>query len=193
MNTLRCQHRCDSGLWIKLIHGDITLETVDAIVNAANSRLAHGGGVAAAIARRGGPEVQRESDRWVAQHGPVPTGGVAMTGAGQLPSKVVIHAVGPVWRGGQANEESELRSAVWESLLLADRHGFVSIALPAISAGIFGFPVERCAQILLKTAKEFAEQHPQSPLRDIRVVLYDQPTLDVFEREFRQLFPEQSE
>jgi O-acetyl-ADP-ribose deacetylase (regulator of RNase III) len=121
----------------------------------------------------------------------VPTGGVAITGAGTLLSKAVIHAVGPVWHGGQDDEDRKLRSAVWESLHRAHERGFASIALPAISSGIFGFPVEPCAHIVLKTAQEFAEKCPASSLRDIRVVLYDQPTLDVFEREFQRLFPAQ--
>jgi len=188
MNEVKAEHAFSSGQVIKIVHGDITAESVDAIVNAANEHLAHGGGVAGVIARKGGPEIQRESDAWVREHGPVPTGGVAITGAGQLPCRAVIHAVGPIWHGGHEDEEGKLRSAALNSLKLAHEKGFQSIALPAISAGIFGFPKDRCARILLETAREFCDQHPASPLREIRFVLFDQPTPDAFLNEFRQQF-----
>jgi putative ATPase len=187
MNEKKAEHRFASGQAIILLRGDITAEPADAIVNAANSALAHGGGVAAAIVRRGGPEIQRQSQEWVRRHGPVPPGGVAITEAGNLPSRAVIHAVGPVWRGGQENEDDILRSAAWSSFALAAERGFRSLALPAISAGIFGFPVERCARILLRAAREFLEAHPDSPLREIRFVLFDESTLQAFEREFSEL------
>ncbi len=188
MNETRLEYRLPTGHVIRLVQGDITQEQVDAIVNAANSQLAHGGGVAAAIARKGGPSIQCESDEWVRQHGPVPTGGVALTGAGQLPCQAVIHAVGPIWRGGGADEETKLRSVAWQSLELAHLQRFRSIALPAISAGIFGFPGDQCAHILLSAARKFVEGHPDSPLQEVRFVLFDQPTLEVFEDEFRRQF-----
>jgi putative ATPase len=188
MSELKAEHQLASGQVIKILQGDITQQPVDAIVNAANSYLTHGGGVAGAIVRQGGSDIQRESDEWVRQHGPVPTGDAAITGAGRLPCQAVIHAVGPVWHGGQQGEDEQLRSATWQSLELAHQRGFRSIALPAISSGIFGFPKDRCAQILLATAREFAEQHPDSPLRDIQFVLFDSPTLQVFEAEFGRQF-----
>ncbi|RMG49287.1 MAG: macro domain-containing protein [Acidobacteria bacterium] len=188
MNRRELQHVLPSGHVIKVVQGDITEEQVDAIVNAANEHLAHGGGVAGAIVRKGGSEIQRESTEWVRRHGPVATGQAAITGAGRLPAKAVIHAVGPVWHGGEQGEDEKLRSAVWNSLKLADERGFRSIALPAISSGIFGFPKDRCAHILLATAREFAEQHPDSRLQEIRFVLFDQPTLEAFAAEFRQQF-----
>jgi len=188
MSELKAEHRLPTGQVIKILHGDITQEPVDAIVNAANSHLAHGGGVAAAIVRKGGPEIQRESDDWVRRHGPVPTGSAALTGAGNLPCQAVIHAVGPVWHGGQDDEDEKLRSAAWRSLELAHQHDFQSIALPAISSGIFGFPKDRCAQILLSTAQEFAHGYPDSSLREICFILFDTPTLEVFELEFRRQF-----
>ncbi len=174
-----------SGQTIRIVRGDITTEAVDAIVNAANSHLKHGGGVAAAIVRKGGESIQKESDEWVRQHGPVPTGQVAVTGAGNLPAKAVIHAVGPVW-GEHTSERADefLRSAVWNSLQAAHQRGFASIAFPAISAGIFGFPKDRCASILLDTARQFCEQHPNSPLKDIRFVLFDEPTFQAFVEAF---------
>ncbi len=192
MNRRELQHVLPSGHIIKVVQGDITEEQVDAIVNAANEDLAHGGGVAGAIVRKGGPEIQRESTEWVRRHGPVATGQAAITGAGRLPAKAVIHAVGPIWHGGEQGEDEKLRSAVWNSLKLADERGFGSIALPAISSGIFGFPKDRCAQILLTTAREFAERHPDSRLREIRFVLFDQPTLEAFQAEFRRQFGDEA-
>ena len=188
MATVEFEHRFPSGQIIRLVHGDLTEESVDAIVNAANGALAHGGGVAWAIVKKGGAAIQVESAKWVATHGPVKTGNVAITGAGKLPCKAVIHAVGPVWHGGQRGEEALLRTAVWNSLELAQQKGFTGIALPAISSGIFGFPKERCAEILTQTALDFCGKFPQSPLREIRFTLIDQPTLDVFRAEFRKRF-----
>jgi putative ATPase len=185
MANLKYQHQTESGQTIGLYQGDLTLENVDAIVNAANSHLAHGGGVAAAIARRGGPVIDDESDQWVEEHGPVPVGGVALTRGGDLPARYVIHAVGPRW-GVDTPEEELLRNAVWNSLKMAQEQGFASIALPAISSGIFGFPKDRCAQILVQTALDFCAQEPASSVRDIRFIVYDDPTTAVFEAEFRR-------
>jgi len=181
MNQVVREVTLPTGQVLRIVRGDITEERVDAIVNAANSHLKHGGGVAGAIVRKGGESIQRESDEWVRQHGPVPTGQVAVTGAGNLPAKAVIHAVGPVW-GEHPQKEADklLKGAVWNSLQAAHERGFTSLAMPAISAGIFGFPKDRCANILLDTAREFCEQHPDSPLRDIRFVLFDEPTLKAF-------------
>jgi len=179
----------ETGQVLRIVRGDITQEQVDAIVNAANSHLKHGGGVAAAIVRRGGEIIQQESDKWVRQHGPVPTGQVAVTSAGNLPAKFVIHAVGPVWDEHPPERADELlRSAVWNSLAAAHERNCQSIALPAISAGIFGFPKDRCAAILLDTARQFCEQHPDSPLRDIRFVLFDEPTFQTFVAVFDERF-----
>lgn len=163
--------------------GDLTLEAVDAIVNAANEYLQHGGGVAGAIVRRGGVVIQEESDRWVRDHGRVPTGGVAVTGAGGLACRYVIHAVGPVWRGGERNEAELLRQATANSLVKAEELKLRSIALPAISSGIFGFPKERCAQILVATALDFFAQHPESALREIRFTNIDAATMEIFKAE----------
>lgn len=187
MSVLIYRYRAPSGQTIGLHQGDITQEEVDAIVNAANSHLAHGGGVAAAIARRGGPVIAEESRQWVQQHGPVPVGGVALTRGGNLPARYVIHAVGPRW-GVDTPEEELLRKAVWNSLKKAHEAGFSSLAMPAISAGIFGFPKDRCAQILLQAALDFCAQEPNSSLRDIRFIVYDDPTLQAFEAEFQRWF-----
>lgn len=137
---------------IELEQGDITAFEVDAIVNAANEHLQLGAGVAGAIRRRGGPSIQRECDRI----GHCPTGGAVVTGGGDLPAKWVIHAVGPVWRGGGEDEERLLASAIFSSLEKADEVGAKSIALPAISTGIYGFPLDRAAEISIAQARRFA-------------------------------------
>jgi len=188
MNEIKAERVLASGRVIRLVHGDITEERVDAIVNAANSQLQHGGGVAAAIARKGGDVIRQESEAWVRQHGPVPTGRAAITSAGALPCRAVIHAVGPIWRGGGEGEEEQLRSAALSSFALATERGFASLALPAISAGIFGFPADRCAEVLLTAARDFWREHPESSLREIRFVLFDVPTLEAFLGAFRRIF-----
>ena len=186
MSRLVAQMTVPNGIHIQVRHGDLTEEAVDAIVNAANSHLAHGGGVAGAIARRGGATIQAESNAWVQEHGPVATGGVAVTGAGRLPARWVIHAVGPVWRGGGHNEEALLREAVWNSLAKAEELGASSIALPAISSGIFGFPKPRCAEILVQTALDFCAAHPDASLHEIRFTNIDRPTVDLLRAELEK-------
>jgi len=184
MASLICDHTLPSGQTVSVYHGDLTGARVDAIVNAANAHLAHGGGVAGAIVRRGGSEIQRESDAWVRQHGPAGHDRPALTGAGKLPCRFVIHAVGPVWQDGARSEDANLRAAYASSLELAHAQGFRSIAFPSISTGIFGFPVERAAPIALGAALDFCAAHPDSPLREIRFTLIDAPTVEVFRREF---------
>ncbi len=169
---------------IRIVHGDITEESVDAIVNAANEYLKHGGGVAGAIVRKGGYEIQEESDKI----GYVPTGSAAITSAGKLPAKFVIHAVGPVWKGGESQEDEKLQSAVLSSLKIAHERKLKSISFPAISAGIFGFPKERCAKILIETAVKFLEENPHTSIEEIRFCLFDEPTLNAFVEEFKQKF-----
>lgn len=166
------------GKSLELVEGDITIEEVDAIVNAANSYLKHGGGVAAAIVRKGGREIQLESDKI----GYVPVGEAALTGAGKLPAKYVIHAVGPQW--GEGDEDRKLENAVLNSLKLAAKENLRSVSLPAISSGIFGFPKERCAEIILAAAANYLETHPQSSLQEVRICLFDQPTVEAFKKAF---------
>jgi O-acetyl-ADP-ribose deacetylase (regulator of RNase III) len=178
MNREISKKELSPGKIIKIIQGDITAERVDAIVNAANSHLRHGGGVAGAIVRKGGNIIQEESDKI----GQVPVGMAAMTSAGQLPADHVIHAVGPRW--GEGDEDDKLRNAVTSSLLLADENQLQTISLPAISAGIFGFPLERCAQIILQTIRDFVEQRPDNSLKEVRICLFDAPTVKVFMENF---------
>jgi O-acetyl-ADP-ribose deacetylase (regulator of RNase III) len=175
------------GCQLLLVHGDLTEEAVDAIVNAANAELQHGGGVAGAIVRRGGHIIQQESDRWVRAHGPARPTHPALTGAGALPCRAVIHAVGPVW--GEGDEDRKLAAAVASSLALAEAQGFHSLAMPALSTGIFGFPKARGAHVIVQAVLDFTKSAPSSSVTEIRVTVIDEPTLGVFRSEFDRRWP----
>ena len=167
---------------IRLVAGDITGRAVDVIVNAANSYLKHGGGVAAAIVRKGGKVIQEESDKI----GFVPVGSSVITAAGRLLCKAVIHTVGP--RMGEGNEATKLRAAIRNSLELASDRKFKSISLPAISSGIFGFPKDKCAEILVKEAKNFLVNN--NNITSIEIVEFcsiDDETVDYIKREFANM------
>jgi len=154
---------------IAVVHGDLTGERVDAIVNAANTHLAHGGGVAGAIVRKGGEVIQRESYA----NAPVAVGRAVVTGAGRLPCRWVIHAVGPVW--GEGDEEAKLRSAVGSALDRAEELGLASVALPAIATGIFGYPkAEGCRVIVEEAIRRLSAE--AGSLRLIRLVSIDEET-----------------
>jgi len=176
MNEVLFDKEVSNGKRLKIVLGDITEEPVDAIVNAANSYLRHGGGVAGAIVRKGGAVIQEESDRI----GFVPTGGAAVTGAGKLPCRFVIHAVGPVWEGGAQREEDILRSAVESALRCASDLKIASLSIPAISSGIFGFPKEKCAEIILKTVERFFTENPNSSITETRLCNIDRETTEIF-------------
>jgi len=169
-------------LTVELVEGDITELEADAIVNAANPYLKHGGGVAAAIARKGGWEIQEESDKYVREHGPVPVGGVAVTGAGRLKARYVIHAVGP--RYGEEKADEKLASAINSALMKADELGLKSIALPAISTGAYGYPLDRCARTMARTIKRFAAG--ARSLEKVIVCLYGRRAYEVFEEIFKE-------
>ncbi len=162
-----------NGRKITVVHGDITEEDVCAIVNAANSHLKHGGGVAGAIVRKGGRIIQEESDKI----GYVPVGKAAVTTAGNLKAKWVIHAVGPRW--GEGNEDEKLRSAVLSALELAEEKGCKSVSIPAISTGIFGFPKDRGTRIIFDTVVEFLKTRAKN-LREVRLCNIDRETCDYF-------------
>ncbi len=162
---------------LELVQGNITTIEADAIVNAANGNLAHGGGVAAAISSQGGPEIQQESDAWVRKHGRVATGSAAITGAGRLAAKYVIHAVGPIY-DGTPRSAAKLASAVRSSLALADQHNLKSIALPAISTGIFGYPLSAAARVMLTEAVEYLQG--ETGLERVVFCLYEQMAFDGF-------------
>lgn len=170
-----------NGRILRLIKGDITERQVDAIINAANSHLQHGGGVAGAIVLKGGHVIQEESDRI----GFVPVGQAAITGAGTLPCKYVIHAVGP--RMGEGDEDNKLKNAILNSLKLASGKGLKSISIPAISSGIFGFPKDRCAEILVSEASNYIKENPKTSLEIVEFCIYDDTTLEHFKREFDRL------
>jgi len=150
---------------------DLLKQKTDAIVNAANGRLAHGGGVAAAIEGAAGPELTREGDAIVAARGPIPTGGAVATTAGRLPFKAVIHAVGP--RQGEGDEERLLVAALMAAFALADQRGFRSLAFPAVSSGIFAVPAEVCARAYVAAARSFFEARPGATLRLARLCLFE--------------------
>ena len=183
MNTLLVEHTLPTGQTVQIVQGDITAEEVDAIVNAANELLQHGGGVAWAISKKGGPAIQKESDAWIRHHGPVSHVRPAWTSGGHLPAKYVIHAVGPVW--GEGDEDNKLGSAVTGSLRVADELKCASIALPAISTGIFGFPKDRAAGIIFSAIEKYFVENSSSGLRYVRLVLFDQSTIDVFVNQWR--------
>lgn len=161
--------------------GDITRETTDAIVNAANSGLRGGGGVDGAIHRAGGPAILQQC-RAI---GHCPTGRAVITTGGNLKARYVIHTVGPVWSGGTRNEAGLLKSAYLESLRLASEKGLKSVSFPAVSAGAYGYPLHEAARIALETAADYLKEHPEIEL--VRFVLFGKPTYDVFAEELGKL------
>ncbi|GLI53393.1 macro domain-containing protein [Thermodesulfovibrio yellowstonii] len=165
---------------MRIIVGDITERNTDAIVNAANNYLKHGGGVAGAIVRKGGYVIQEESDRI----GFVPTGSAAITSAGSLKTKYVIHAVGPKW--GEGDEENKLKSAVLSSLRKAEEYQLKSISFPAISSGIYGCPKSMVAKILVTTVAEYLKSQSTS-LETIEFCLFDEETYRYFKQEFDKI------
>lgn len=187
MNKILKEHLLPSGQTLQLAQGDLTEERLDAIVNAANSYLQHGGGVAGAIIRHGGPRIQEESNAWVREHGPVRHDQPAYTHGGLLHCRYVIHAVGPAW--GEGDEDAKLAAAVSGSLRVAEQLGLTSIALPAISTGIFGFPKERAAGIIFIAIQGYCSQNPSSNLKLVRLTLFDQPTIQAFLTAWQAAYP----
>jgi O-acetyl-ADP-ribose deacetylase (regulator of RNase III) len=186
MNKLIREYIFETGKVLQILLGDITKEHVDVIVNAANAYLQHGGGVAGVISLKGGSIIQMESDQWLEENGPVQHASPAYTSGGDLPCKYVIHAVGPIW--GEGDEDKKLAEAVAGSLVLGDQLGLSSIAFPAISTGIFRFPIERAAKIILEAFRTYIKQNPAANLLQIRLVLYDQQSLYVFLRIAESVF-----
>jgi O-acetyl-ADP-ribose deacetylase (regulator of RNase III) len=178
MNQVLMDSLMDTGCRFQIVQGDITREEVDVIVNAANTHLQHGGGVAGVISRVGGPEIQRESDQWLREHGPISHWAPAYTTGGRLPCKYIIHAVGPIW--GSGDEDNKLAAAVTGSLRLSDELNLKSIALPAISTGIYGFPKDPAARVIFEAIKEYFSQNSQSGLKLVRLTLFDKSTVDIF-------------
>ena len=155
---------------------DLLFEATDVIVNAANGGLSHGGGVAAAISKAAGPELDEEGDWIVQEHGRIPVGEAVVTTAGKLPFKGVIHAVGP--RLGDGDEETKIINALRSAFMRAHERGWQSLSFPGISSGIFAVPHEVCARAYIRAVRMFWADHPDSPLALIRLVLFEGPLLD---------------
>lgn len=166
---------------LELVQGDLTEMETEAIVNAANEYLKHGGGVAGAIVKKGGRIIQEESDKI----GYCPVGQAVMTSGGNLKAKYVIHAVGP--RMGEGNEDEKLRNATLNSLKLADEKGIKSIAFPAISTGIFGYPIERCAKIMLANTIDYLKG--ETNIEKVIFCLYGKDSFETFKKELEKQLP----
>jgi len=173
-----------SGKTLELVQGDITRETTDAIVNAANSELLPGGGVCGAIHRAGGQTIAEECHKLRAGRGPVSTGHAVATGGGRLPARYVIHAVGPVWCGGGSGEPEALASAYRECIRVADELGLKSIAFPAISTGIFGYPLADATQVAVQAVRE-ALPHSKT-VNTVRFVVFDDAALQAYSKVLNQ-------
>ena len=171
------------NMTIEFVQGDITDLETDAIVNAANSRLILGAGVAGAVRRKGGPSIQEEC--YAIGHCDV--GSAVITGGGNLKARYVIHAVGP--RMGEGSEAGKLASAVRASLNLAEQNGLHSIAFPAISTGIFGYPLEGCADVMLRVIVDYTFEDLRN-LERVVVCLYDKHAFDIFVAEFQRKLQE---
>jgi len=172
-SELRYEYEYHGGQLLQVRIGDITEESVDTIVNEANSNLQHNNGIAGLISQVGGRDIQIQSDRWIRKYGPVPPGRVAVTEAGSLHAKRIIHAVGPIWRGGNSNEDHEYWDAIWHAMESAHKYKFKSIAIPAIGVGFLGFPKERSAYLIVDCVSKFFMKYPKSKLREVRLVNFD--------------------
>jgi O-acetyl-ADP-ribose deacetylase (regulator of RNase III) len=177
VNNVLVERVLPTGQTIQIVQGDITAETTDAIVNAANEYLQHGAGVAGAIVRQGGRVIQQESEAWVRKNGPVSHEHPAWTSGGNLAAKYVIHAVGPVW--GVGDEDAKLSAAIRGSLEAADTLKLSSISFPALSTGIFGFPKERAAGVIFSAIENHFSQS-DTGIKLVRLVLFDKATRDAF-------------
>ncbi len=162
---------------IRVLQADITDQQVDAVVNAANEYLRHNGGLAAALVHAGGSLIQEESDRWIADHGPLSPGTAAVTGAGAMPARYVVHVAGPRYRQNRDNE-SLLRKAAWAALDAATLAGCHTVALPAISAGIFGYPLGDATSTIAAACADWARRH--EGLEEIRLIGFDAAAADAF-------------
>ncbi|WP_046226649.1 O-acetyl-ADP-ribose deacetylase [Paenibacillus dauci] len=173
---------------IEAVQGDITRETTDAIVNAANSSLLGGGGVDGAIHRAGGPEILEECQKIRARQGGCATGEAVITTAGRLPARYVIHTVGPVWNGGSNGEDNLLHNCYLNSLALANEHEATSISFPNISTGIYGYPKSQAADVAIQAVKEYVHLSAEGHMQRIRFVCYDAENLALYEQKLQQAF-----
>jgi O-acetyl-ADP-ribose deacetylase len=171
---------------IRLVQGDITRIAADAIVNAANDALRGGGGVDGAIHRAGGPAVMADLERRYGPRRHCPTGSAVISIAGDLPAQYVIHAVGPIWYGGTSREADLLTSAYSTSLDLARQHGCRNVTAPAISTGVYGYPILRAAPVALRAVSDWIAANPAS-MDTVTFVLFSVDSLDVFEHALAEL------
>ena len=179
----------NSRLFVEVVQNDITSEKTEAIVNAANEFLMHGSGVAGAIVRKGGLDVQRESRYWVLERGKVKTGECAFTTAGELEQRHVIHAVGPIWNDTEPKEKQVdlLHKAVFNALAMTEKLKCKSVSVPAISSGIYGFPKDLCAHTFFEAITHFS-QSQFTVLEYIRLCNFDEETTQIFQKEFDKNF-----
>lgn len=171
---------------VSIIHGDITKQTTDAIVNAANPSLMGGGGVDGAIHRAGGPVILRECKEIVSRQGRLQTGNAVISTGGNLKAKYVIHTVGPVWHGGGAGEAQLLASAYHECLKLATEHGLTSVSFPSISTGAYGYPIAEASAIAAGTVTSFLKEQATS-IRDVVFVLFDAYSYESYRRALQEV------
>ena len=171
---------------INLTIGDIVVSNRDALVTAANTELAGGGGVDAAIHKAGGPDIHVACEEILRTRGPVPPGKAVMTTAGNLPAKCVIHAVGPIWYGGNNHEAETLASAYTDSLKLATSNDLESVAFPSLSTGAYHYPVDQASRIALKAVADYLKSNKTS-LKEVRFVLYDTGTYDAYARALAEI------
>ena len=184
----------DGKVSIQIVQNDITAEEVDAVTNAANSGLMHGGGLAGAIVRKGGRSIQSESYKYVKKNGEVPTGSSCVTSAGDLKCKHVIHTVGPMYHSHSPDmAEQLLCSAILNTLLTAKSIGAKSVSIPAISSGIFGFPKKRCSEIIFETILKWALVGDTEQLEIIRICNFDVPTCQLFFERYMETFPQKNQ
>ena len=176
---------------LRFVQGDITRLPADAIVNAANSQLAGGGGVDGAIHRAGGPAIMAELDRIRARIGRCPAGDAVVTAAGRLPAKYVIHAVGPVYRDGRHGEPETLASCYRRSLELAAQNGARNVTFPAISTGVYGYPRDDAARVSIAAVIEHLRQ-PGCAIKSVTFVLFSADALKAFESAAAQLLGEEA-
>lgn len=171
---------------LQLLKGDITQIAVDAIVNAANSHLAGGGGVDGAIHRAGGPQIMRELDEIRSEIGRCPTGGVVATSAGNLPAQYVFHAVGPIYRDGKAGEAELLASCYSKALDMAAERGVRTVSFPSISTGVYGYPVDEAAEVAVRTVADWLRNHP-GIIHAVKLVQFSERDHQVYRRHTEKL------
>ncbi len=174
---------------VVIVQGDITRQDAEAIVNAANSSLMGGGGVDGAIHRAGGPSILRECREIRNKQWPdgLPTGEVAVTSAGNLKAKFVLHTVGPVWRGGTKNEENLLRKCYTNTLEICDSRKISSVSFPSISTGAYGYPIEYASRIALEAVKEYIITH-ETEVKEVRFILFSEPDMKIYEEAAKDIF-----